>query len=700
MSEENHVFNIVDSTLEGNALLDQPKAFFLLKLCQFCSTFAPERAEKYWQMLQPLLRSIPQENQAELAELRTGFEESVPSEKKGFAAEMLAEIEEIKKLEDVNQKKAKLQDCEARLKKRFNPLGKGPVWKALVDAWLPLDRKVAYPLMKNLSAKLQGDILKRLNQATKLEPAEWTFLLPILGEAKMETLILEILADEGQAIQLDDALIERIAKKIRSNLAQLSVPANSGKLSEQLRLHTRLLAFHIQKEREGLFARLIAEMVETLAKAAWLDQVWLDRFNLMHVVLNSGAELENKGLVIFTPTFSENLVKNTPPYLQPFILSSLAGLSAKPESTTTKYNELMQRTGNNETSEAWFFVLLVKRGFCNEALLEAAKLPHAAALLPRLRRAWICTFPDTACKVIKPEDMQGDVIGELLAMGTPEKRAEFLAVRTNQGKQGVPGAMWAGVGTDTESEGVRGFWQSLTAHRKTYDEIILEYLNLNPLYSSFQRNTRKEEQFEVHLAVNGFGRYRYEVVDNALLGALVTWAEKEQTPVHSVLQAMWNAIRPNDDILRLDWLRNAILSRCLTVFGADQDVLFNDYLNWLQVELVQKGRSWTMGNQTMTLRYPTTAPLQFSLVSASAVSTYSTPRRDAIVIGGLQKYEANAQLIENAAMLYNGGKPILELTPPTPIKQNFLPNWQMGIVKNALPSIVQALLLEKVQPLQ
>jgi hypothetical protein len=163
---------------------------------------------------------------------------------------------------------------------------------------------------------------------------------------------------------------------------------------------------------------------------------------------------------------------------------------------------------------------------------------------------------------------------------------------------------------------------------------------------------------------------------------------------------MWNAIRPNDDILRLDWLRNAILSRCLTVFGADQDVLFNDYLNWLQVELVQKGRSWTMGNQTMTLRYPTTAPLQFSLVSASAVSTYSTPRRDAIVIGGLQKYEANAQLIENAAMLYNGGKPILELTPPTPIKQNFLPNWQMGIVKNALPSIVQALLLEKVQPLQ
>jgi hypothetical protein len=143
MTEKNQVLGIIDSALEGNELLDQPKALLLLKMCQFCLSFAPERAAKYWEMLQKLSRSIPQANQAEFAELRTSLEESVSTEKKGFTAEMVAEIEEINKLEDSEQKKAKLQDCEVRLKKRFNPLGKGPVWNALVLAWLPLDHNTA-----------------------------------------------------------------------------------------------------------------------------------------------------------------------------------------------------------------------------------------------------------------------------------------------------------------------------------------------------------------------------------------------------------------------------------------------------------------------------------------------------------------------------------------------------------------------------
>ncbi len=696
MTEKNQVLDIIDGALEGKELLDQPRALLLLRLCQFCLSFAPEKAEKYWQMLQNQLRAIPQENQVELTELRTSFDESISTEKKGFAAEMLAEIEEIKKLENEAQKKEKLQDCEARLKKRFNPIGKGPVWKALVEVWLALDRSYAFQLMKNISGKLQSDTLKRLNRATLLEPAEWTSLSQILGANKIENVILEILADANQSIRLEDALIEQMAKKIRNGLAQVSTPINEDLLVKQLSNHTRLLALHAAKEKEGLLSRLIAEMVEHLAKAAWLEQSWLVRFDLIQAVMTTGEHLEKNGLNILTSSFADSVVKNVPSHLQNFFLSTWAGLSAKADTISPLYGNLMQHTSNDETSEAWFFALLVKRGLCNEAMQEAQKSPRAATLLPRLRRAWICTAPATACTVIKPSDMAGDVIGEFLAMGTPEKRAKFLMKVTDQGKQGVPGSMWAGTGTENESEGVRGFWASLNAHHKTYDEIVQEYLKLNPLYSSFRRDTKKEEQFGVHLAVNGFGQYRYQDIDTALLGALVVWADKEQTSVHSVLHAMWTAIRPDDNILRLDWLRNAILSRCVTVFGADQDTLFNDYLAWLNAELVQKGRQWQIGKQIITLRYPNTAPLQFSLASASAVSAFSVARRDQLIIGGLQKYEANALLIENAAMLYNGGKPIMELTPPTTIKQNFLPNWQTGIVKNAIPSIVQALLLEKV----
>ncbi|HOJ02168.1 MAG TPA: hypothetical protein PLL88_11185 [Anaerolineaceae bacterium] len=698
MTEKNQIFDIIDGALTGKELLDQPRAFLLLRLCQFCLSFDPERAEKYWLMLSGQSRALPQENQAELTELRTNFEEAVSTEKKGFAAEMLAEIAEIKKLESDEEKKTKLKDCEARLKKRFNPLGKGPVWKALVEVWLPLDHPYAFQLMKNISGRLQNDILKRLNRAALLEPNEWTLLSQTLGAGKIESLILEILADENQTIRLEEPLIEQVAKKIRAGLPQLSMPLNTELLTKNMHNHARLLALHAAKDKENLLGRLIAEMVEDLAKASWLDPVWLERFNLIQSILNTGAQLESQGLSILTPSFADTIVNKLPPYLQKFFLATRAGLSAKADAIPAAYQDLMARTSNDEISEAWFFVILVQRGFCKEAMQEAQKSPRADTLLPRLRRAWICSNPTTACTVIKPSDMAGDAIGEFLAMGTSEKRAEHLKNSTDNGKHGVPGAMWAGVGTEDNSEGVRGFWASLTAHQKTFDEIIQEYLTLNPLYSSYTRNTPKEQQFDVHLAVNGFGRYTYQEIDSALLGALVAWAEKEQAPVYSVLQAMWNAIRPDDNILRVDWLRNAILSRCVTVFGADQNVLFNDYLNWLQVELVQKGRQWQIGKQIITLRYPPTSPLQFSLISASAISAFSTNRRDQIIIGALQKYEGNPQLIENAAMLYNGGKTIMDLTPPTTIKQNFLPNWQTGIVKNALPSILQVLILGKVNP--
>ena len=213
MTEKNQVLDIIDGALEGKELLDQPRALLLLRLCQFCLSFAPEKAEKYWQMLQTQLRAIPQENQAELAELRTSFDESISTEKKGFTAEMLAEIEEIKKLENEAQKKEKLQDCEVRLKKRFNPIGKGPVWKVLVEVWLALDRSYAFQLMKNISGKLQSDTLKRLNSTALLEPAEWTSLSQILGANKIENVILEILADANQSIRLEDALIETDGEK-------------------------------------------------------------------------------------------------------------------------------------------------------------------------------------------------------------------------------------------------------------------------------------------------------------------------------------------------------------------------------------------------------------------------------------------------------------------------------------------------------
>ena len=123
----------------------------------------------------------------------------------------------------------------------------------------------------------------------------------------------------------------------------------------------------------------------------------------------------------------------------------------------------------------------------------------------------------------------------------------------------------------------------------------------------------------------------------------------------------------------------------------DKTVLINDYLEWLKVELVQKGRSWQRGNTTFTLKYPPTALLQSCLSAAAEVSPFSVNRRDQIILSGLEKFEANPALIEFAAQLYNSDKEPLALAPPVALKPNLVMSWQNGIVKNSLPALLQGL---------
>jgi len=697
MSKENQVLNRVEETLAGNELLDQPKAVLLLRLSQFYLLLAPHKAAHYWEMLQKLVKALPLDQATELQDLKTSFEESVPETKKGFTSEMLSEIEGILKQEDKEAIKKQLQDVETRLKKRFNPFGKGPVWKALVETWLTIDRSYAFQLMKNLSTKLQKDMVIQLNKTNPLSQEEWNTLLEAIGDGKGETIILEILGDKEQSVTLDETLIQRVAKRIRNDLPQLTAPINENNIVKLLGQHAHLLGLHSKKVPDTLLADLIAEVIIVFGKASWMDRSWLMRFELISVMFSTAEQMEKKGVQVFTPAFNEKVSSSMPSYLTNFTTSSLLAWSAAKENFSEKFAESLEKTHQDPISEAWFLTTLVKRGFYEEAMQIASTSKHAAELQSRLRRGWLCTHPESAGTIIRPQDMQGDVIGEFLAQGDAHKRAEYLKSVTENGKRSVPGAMWAGTGTEDEKEGVRGFWASMSAHQKSYDEIVQEYLRLNPLYSSYQITTKKEEQFEVELAVNGFGQYKYVDIDNALLAALVVWADQDQAAVHAVLQSMWNAIRPDDNILRLDWLRNNIISRCINVFSADQDMLFQDFLDWFKTELVTKGRQWQVGNQMITLRYPDTAPLQFSLASASAVGSLSAARKDEIIITGLNTFKVNEALIESAAQLYNSGKPILDLHVPTTIKNNYLPNWQNGIVKNALNPILQAVLLDSIQ---
>jgi hypothetical protein len=253
--------------------------------------------------------------------------------------------------------------------------------------------------------------------------------------------------------------------------------------------------------------------------------------------------------------------------------------------------------------------------------------------------------------------------------------------------------MWAGKGTEEELEGMQSGWKKFLSSEKSIEDIILEYLRHNPLYCSYQPNTLTQNQFKEYIRFSGYGEYNYILIDKELLQALVAWSDEDADQVLSVLQKMWQAFQPLDDILMVDFLRNAILTRCRNVFAADPDMLIHTFIAWLKEELIDKGRAWNVGNRQISLKLPDTVPLSFCIQSAANVSPYSGKRKDQILISALARFNRDEpSLVKLAAQIYNSDKPILDLTLPLELEDKAIEAWQIGIINNASNPILLAML--------
>lgn len=691
MSENTvNVLAAVDSVLGGKELKDQPRAFLLLRLCQLSLLVSPDQAESYWNRLAALQSRVPQEAQTDLQNLRAVVESTSTAEaKKGFAAEVMADIEAARKtaLSDAEGAKRLLHECEERLNKRRWPFGKTPVQIVLVETWASVDRLYALQLIGTIPANVRESLLRRMNQARVLTAEEWQIVADKVGMDQAAQIVLKMLDDDQPRLILPGKAVLEVGTRIRNSMKPLTTAQQEGELVKAFKRYSRLTMLQAAGEQADLAQTLVEEVYVFLAQTSSLEQIWSVRFSLLATVLELGVT--SKGL---TDGVMERLLAKTPAYLAHFARAHYAALTASPEQVEQAYTALLNKTGQNHEAEAWFLATQVVRGNGAQALALARRSPQAGELLPRLRRAWLCTHPESAASAIAPADMAGDPIGEFLAQGAVAERVAYLSRATDGGKRSVPGAMWAGMGTEEGTEGVRGFWQRLTTAKKSSDQIIVEYLALNPLYSSYRTITKKEEQFANHLRITGYGEYRYTDTDNVLLQTLVAWGDQNASEVRSVLHAMWNAIRPDENILMVDWLRNAILTRCRNVFAADADVLEQDFLAWFKRELVDKGRVWRSGNMQYTLKYADTSVLQFCITSALAVNPFSPACRDRVLLMGLRKFKADPAGVEAAAQVYNSDKQVLDLNPPLELKPPLLEAWQMGIVKNAIPHILTTML--------
>jgi hypothetical protein len=691
MRENVNILAMVDSILAGKELQDQPRAFLLLRLSQFSLLFSPNKTEDYWNRLVPIQTKIPQELKQNLEELRAIMESTAKSGVKGFAAEIIGDVIATKQLvaKNVEESKRRLLDCEARLSKRHWPFGKAQAYIELVNVWASIDRPYALQLLGAVPGNVRENLIRRMNRTAPLAAEEWQIVADKAGLGQAVQIALKILDDDKPRLLLPKKIVLEIGTRIRNAMIAVTTSQGQAELDKALNRYVKLIGLQAGSGQADLIPALLEDLYIFLVGSQSLDKIWPNRFLMLSNVLELDDSTQS-----LTGEMLERLLARTPAYLTGFVRAHHAGVTTSAATVEQAYTALLSKTGQNREAEAWFLVTLVRRKFGAEALALASKSARSGELLPRLRRAWLCTHPESTGAAISPADIAGDPIGEFLAQGSVEKRAAYLRQATDGGRRSVPGAMWAGKGTEKEAEGLRGFWKTLTSHRKTLDEILVEYLALNPLYSSYLSDTKKEDQFANYLRIFGYGEYGYGVIDSALLGTLVAWGDQDTAQVCSVERAMWNAVQPDDNILIVDWLRNAILTRCQKVLAADPDVLLQDFLGWFKRELVDKGRSWQSGKTQYTLKYADTAPFNFCVASAAAVNMFSPARRDQILLSGLGKFKGEPASVDIAAQLYNSDKKLLDLTPPSQVKPNLVEAWQLGVVKNAIPTILRAMVVQ------
>jgi hypothetical protein len=287
--------------------------------------------------------------------------------------------------------------------------------------------------------------------------------------------------------------------------------------------------------------------------------------------------------------------------------------------------------------------------------------------------------------------VEGEPAAQILLHAPGPDRVAYLRDLSDAGKKSLPGAVWA---SEKPPEQKKRFWASLMESGKTVDQITDEYLKRNPLYSSYRVHTLDAQQFTEYLRFGGYGEYGHELIDKMLLNAFVLWADEHPEEVKALLRLMWQAIQPEEDILKLDFLRNAIFTRCVTVFAAVPDALVGEFLSWLESTLVDHTLSWQIGRTQFTLRLPESVLATMCIRGALAVHEVSSVRRDRLVQIALTRYPAEPDTAELAARLYNTGKKPLDLTLPWETKSDVQEGWQVGIVKNAINPIIEALVLE------
>jgi hypothetical protein len=700
------------AALGGTQLSAPARSLLLLRLCERASLLPQAEVDGYWEELTKTARksfratpsSLAEFNECRAAMFPTQAPEDEEEEEgppKGFEAEIDAEIREALRLVGTDRAAAaaKLRACDERVEGRSWPFGKHRVERQIVWAWASVDREVALGRLEALKKANRWELLKALSIAEPLTPSQWNDVVRSIGMKDTRTSLLQLLADapedaiagpllEAGGLYLPADLLQEATKAIREDAEHTSRLVGTGAEADVRHLFPLLRqvwsVVHLVRDAGPAIPSFFGQMLLIFGTR--------DRStNWPHAQLVALEGLVRLGVEskLLSDDNADASFRGLSDQRGALAWARYAAETASPDGVLRAIELVASRTGNNRSATALCLRRLIGRGLGRQTIEAADRAGLDDVLRTAVRRTWLADDPVVARRVMTPEQMRGDPVGEFLTQPDVREMATYLRTVTAGGSQSLPGPMWIVPGEERPS-GLKGRrWDSKRASMSPAD-IVTGYVERTLLYEARTAKGKPDDELDEHVDFTQFGRYRCEQLDPSLLGALVAWGDDRSEEVASLAEILWERIRPDSELMFAGDLRAEILTRCATVLAADPDVLLDSCLSWLQREWVKKGRKHKLNGKDVEAHLPAEVLGGMCLIGAGAVRASSVARSDHLVVRGLERHLSAFEQVRTAGSIYGRGKPPLTFEPPVKLKPLERGAWEFGVIDAALPTQMPA----------
>lgn len=664
----------LDAFISDRRLLPATRAALLLRVCMIAQAVRPQLLERYWSELKAVANHLPASSRGSFEGLKGTLEPPAPASLGGFARKIVDDLAAAERGGNREATLAVLRDCEQRIKSRWWPVGKRPASLALVRLWIDVDRRDGLMHLHHARQEVQTNLLIRENDRSPLDPDDWRAVRKSCPPATQKA-VAELLERDDPQLRLPAELADEAAEKLCQELFSGGWDdREAGNKRDKALARYMKLVDTVVKTAPEVAERLLGRWFRATAETAFYNERWVVRFFALFKIVRQWCSYP-----ALEPRLAVYVSSSAPKHLRDAVLAYAAGLKPKTaEEADAAWAALEPTLSDRGPAEHWFLLTILRGGLREHALEMARRSTRAAQILPCLRRAWLYEEPDSARAIIRPEDVTGDAIDELL-LRDKEGRVTFLRERTTSGQRPLPTVMW----------GPPNVLDIVAAITKSTDNAAVR--GRAALGSWYPKTQPAESQFSVVVRIHGYGQHLYEDFDRILVATLVAWGDAHPDEIGRVTRTMWDAMRVEiKSNVRFDLIRNDIFERCQAVLCAHPPTVM-EFVSWIGAELVKQPVQQQEGDTIYTFQLNERAPFLFALLGAQKVAKFSAQRCDEIIKQAISTYAASDELLTAAAQLYAADKGWSALEPPKLKQTSQLAAWQLGVLETSVRDILLAL---------